>query len=49
MNVPDIDPLKVRTRERQSTNCELNDGEVLDGGWDLYPLGRHARVAKPDD
>ncbi len=19
----------------------MKDGEVLDGGWDLYPLGRH--------
>ncbi len=27
----------------------LKDGEVLDGWWDSYPLGRHARVTIPVD
>ncbi len=27
----------------------LKDSEVLDGWWDLYPLGRHDRVTKPVD
>ncbi len=27
----------------------MKDGEVLDGGWDLYPLGQHARVTIPVD
>ncbi len=27
----------------------INDREVLDDGWDLYPLGLHARVTIPVD
>ncbi len=28
-------------------NYYLKDGDALDGRWDLYPLGRHARVKIP--
>ncbi len=31
------------------TEISLKDGEVLDGWWDSYPLGRHARVTIPID
>ncbi len=27
----------------------MKDGEVLDGWWDSYPFGRHARVVIPVD
>ncbi len=33
----------------ENTYHTWKDGEVLDGGWDLYPHGRHARVTIPVD